>query len=549
MDTNDQTLNVCETFLSIDGEVNGFGRMKPSFFIRLAGCNLKCKWCFGIRPGRRIPRIATAIGPNKKLNEVKIGDMLMTYDSDHNLVETEVVDVLTREVDRWLRIKIDEVVYFVTEEHPFFTTHGLMPASNLVVGDMILHASPDDKVSFSKLGDRNPMKRPDVAAKSTENTDYTSVGKKISTTIRRKQQLGIYNHPWVNMSEDRKAEIRKQFSARMKGDKNPNWNGGSKTPNFDILSELCTAGVINVCTICNNETRVIPHHIDEDPKNDSLANIQIACHPCHNKIHKRGYNFWRGERKDGKVLSAEKQLQMLQSNGVEVQEIKLFDRKDFLPSIKPKPLKVYNLTCTPYNTYLIDYMWVHNCDSEYAREIGSGEDMTVAQILTKIKDAGNPPKITITGGEPLLQDRAQALTRTLLDFGYYVSVETNGSIDIADYSLRYRDNHISFVIDYKLDQPDKMVPDNFVNATERDWVKFVIDTDSDFEQAADLVRAFTRLRSQTSFAFSPTVWPGDHNVSDRSAWLVDKILAAQLWNVALNVQFHKIIWPGRQRGV
>ena len=39
----DGTLNVCETFLSIQGEGTRAGR--PAFFIRLAGCNLRCRWC------------------------------------------------------------------------------------------------------------------------------------------------------------------------------------------------------------------------------------------------------------------------------------------------------------------------------------------------------------------------------------------------------------------------------------------------------------------------------------------------------------------------
>jgi len=38
-------LNVSEMFLSFDGEVNGNGVLKPSFFIRLAGCNLDCPYC------------------------------------------------------------------------------------------------------------------------------------------------------------------------------------------------------------------------------------------------------------------------------------------------------------------------------------------------------------------------------------------------------------------------------------------------------------------------------------------------------------------------
>ena len=49
-----KTLQVCETFSSIQGETTFAGR--PCFFIRLAGCNLRCRYCdsqYAWRPGRR----------------------------------------------------------------------------------------------------------------------------------------------------------------------------------------------------------------------------------------------------------------------------------------------------------------------------------------------------------------------------------------------------------------------------------------------------------------------------------------------------------------
>ena len=63
-------LNIQSIFISFDGEVNGFhGAGEMCTFIRLKGCNLKCSQCFGIKLGRRIPRITTSSGKNKKLSE------------------------------------------------------------------------------------------------------------------------------------------------------------------------------------------------------------------------------------------------------------------------------------------------------------------------------------------------------------------------------------------------------------------------------------------------------------------------------------------------
>ena len=45
--TDSPALRVTSLFLSIDGEVNARGQGTPSFFIRLAGCNLRCWQRFG----------------------------------------------------------------------------------------------------------------------------------------------------------------------------------------------------------------------------------------------------------------------------------------------------------------------------------------------------------------------------------------------------------------------------------------------------------------------------------------------------------------------
>ncbi len=50
------TVNVCETFVSLQGESSYAGL--PCFFIRLAGCNLHCRYCdtaYARAPGRETP--------------------------------------------------------------------------------------------------------------------------------------------------------------------------------------------------------------------------------------------------------------------------------------------------------------------------------------------------------------------------------------------------------------------------------------------------------------------------------------------------------------
>jgi len=126
-------ININEIFQSINGEITAWHQGSLTTFIRFSKCNLNCTYCFGIRPGRRIPRIITSDGVNKKLHEVKKGDKLLTFDDNKKLVETTAIKTMTREVDKWLRIKINGKQYFVTEDHPFFTTKGLKKAKELTI--------------------------------------------------------------------------------------------------------------------------------------------------------------------------------------------------------------------------------------------------------------------------------------------------------------------------------------------------------------------------------------------------------------------------------
>jgi 7-carboxy-7-deazaguanine synthase len=423
-------LPVTEIFgptLAGEGSIAG----QVSFFVRFFGCGFRCTWCFGVLPGRRIPRVITSREPNKQLPDVKIGDKLLTFDANNTLVETTVMDVGSRDVDRWLRIKIQGKTYFVTEEHPFFTTRGLVAASDLCVGDMILHASPSDKISWSKRGDANPMKRADVAARSGAAQDREKASSRMKETQRRRKAQGL-PVGFAAWSPEKRDALAAQLSADRKGENNPNWQGGISHPNFVAAKERIKGKELP-CDRCNNVTKLEVHHKDEDYTNDNDDNFEFVCHPCHSKEHRRGYNFWQSPRKDGKSMAVA-DGEAVPKNGMEVQAIKLFDRLAHpYPSTRPAPLRVYNLTCAPHNSYLADYMWVHNCDSmhsvdpkNYKENAALMDEETILSKLLEL-DARGQSWITITGGDPLIHDLA-TLCKKLKNQGFRIAVETQGSI-------------------------------------------------------------------------------------------------------------------------
>ncbi len=93
------------------------------------------------------------------------------------------------------------------------------------------------------------------------------------------------------------------------------------------------------------------------------------------------------------------------------------------------------------------------CDTPKAHH--AGKQMTIPTILLNVIELGCR-KITITGGEPLLQaEETLPLIDILTTEGYDVSIETNGTLYIPLSYIRYE--NVSWVVDYKLDYEDKML--------------------------------------------------------------------------------------------
>jgi len=68
------------------------------------------------------------------------------------------------------------------------------------------------------------------------------------------------------------------------------------------------------------------------------------------------------------------------------------------------------------------------CDTRYAYD--EGKELAISDIVGQV--AGyHCPLVEITGGEPLVQEETPLLVGTLLDQGYRVLLETNGSLDVS----------------------------------------------------------------------------------------------------------------------
>lgn len=176
------------------------------------------------------------------------------------------------------------------------------------------------------------------------------------------------------------------------------------------------------------------------------------------------------------------------------------------------------------------------CDTAYAFE--EGTDIELSEIRDKVKSF-EIKIVEITGGEPLLQKETYSLMRSLLDDGFRVLLETNGSMNIE--SL---DNRVNVVLDLKTpssNMSEKMYMRNLELLSEKDDLKFVLSDREDYDWASDLIKKY-ELTEKTNVLLSPVF-----NVLDPavlSGWMLNDRL-----DVRLNLQLHKYIFKTGERGV
>jgi 7-carboxy-7-deazaguanine synthase len=176
------------------------------------------------------------------------------------------------------------------------------------------------------------------------------------------------------------------------------------------------------------------------------------------------------------------------------------------------------------------------CDTAYAFHEGVRRDE--AELAVELQRF--PARLLcLTGGEPLAQPGAFPFVARLLDEGWEVVVETSGHVP-----LRPLDPRAVAIVDVKTPgsgESARMEWANLDRLRAADEVKFVIDGRADYEWAREVVLG-RQLAARCTVLFSPV-----HGVLDPGTlgrWILDDGLA-----VRLQVQLHKVLWPGVARGV
>ena len=172
------------------------------------------------------------------------------------------------------------------------------------------------------------------------------------------------------------------------------------------------------------------------------------------------------------------------------------------------------------------------CDTAYA--FTGGEWMNLDAVLEAV--AARPIRdVCVTGGEPLAQAACGSLLSALCDEGYRVTLETSGSLSVAEVDPR-----VFKALDIKTPDSGEEARNDWNNLRclkSGDLVKFVICSREDYEWARGQVR---KRRWACEVFFSPS-WERQ-DAGRLGEWIVADALP-----VRLQVQLHKVLW-GDVRG-
>lgn len=185
------------------------------------------------------------------------------------------------------------------------------------------------------------------------------------------------------------------------------------------------------------------------------------------------------------------------------------------------------------------------CDTRYACEGGDFTDMTIQEIVDKVKGFGLA-NVTITGGEPLFQLDLEELMYQMFNQipGLEINIETNGAESLLQLETpKLQGKNFFITMDWKSPSSNmnkEMDESNLYYLCDDDVIKFVVGNREDLDE---MKRVINILEKDIIIYASPIFG----QIEPRE--IVEYVLDNNLRNVHVQVQLHKIIWNPETRGV
>ena len=183
------------------------------------------------------------------------------------------------------------------------------------------------------------------------------------------------------------------------------------------------------------------------------------------------------------------------------------------------------------------------CDSAHAF---SGGDQVPLQELHRRVSASGLSTVLVTGGEPLLQREVSELMTGLLSDGRRVLLETSGTrLPAGSLALAEVPSGVHRIVDLKAPgsalDPGLIDWDGIRQLGAGDELKIVCADRRDYLWARDILQADGSLPAAVAVSLSPV--QGELPAQDLCQW----ILADRL-DVRFQLQWHRLIWPDKERG-
>ena len=176
------------------------------------------------------------------------------------------------------------------------------------------------------------------------------------------------------------------------------------------------------------------------------------------------------------------------------------------------------------------------CDTKYAK--APGRPYSIDE-LAELAHRSGFKLVEVTGGEPMEQPETPQLCRRLLDDGFEVLLETNGTVPLDAVPAGVRR-----IVDCKLPSSgmaERNCAHNYTILTADDEVKFVVGSRGDFDYAAKVIKEHRLAACGCELLISP-VW-GKVELPELARWVLESGLPLRM-----QLQLHKIVW-GDRRGV
>ncbi|MDY0298338.1 MAG: radical SAM protein [Candidatus Cloacimonadaceae bacterium] len=167
------------------------------------------------------------------------------------------------------------------------------------------------------------------------------------------------------------------------------------------------------------------------------------------------------------------------------------------------------------------------CDTQYSYQ--SGKRMHFDTILEQI-DKYPAKLVELTGGEPLLQKQSNSFMQLLIEKGYTVLLETNGSLSIGDVP-----QEVVKILDVKCPgsgEENSFLLANLKLMTSKDELKFVLTSDQDYCYAREFIHKHSLQNKILHFSPVIDLLPAEL----LAKWILEDGL-----QVKLSLQLHKIL--------